>query len=284
MDADGTEVIIDGRRPVYLWSLPVFVFGALGASMATQIPSLLFFRFLQGLGVAPGLVLGPSVIGDIYKLEERGRAMSVFLSVSPVISRRFLYFEYLFLHIDMFTGTRVSSSSWWYVSSAVSYHHYFSFTEKVQGSIAFYFSWRTMQFYLVAAGIFQFCWMYSYFPETAQPGTRGIDKVPGIDSLKHHPKVIFINPLKPLALLRSPNLLLIVSYYFCMSPREALTLNYSKSLIASSSLMNFFCTFCIILFQFVEFMSTGNSASDPIALHYREHFFSSYPHPKCRPF
>ena len=50
--------------------------------MATKIPSLLFFRFLQGLGAAPGLVLGPGVIGDIYKSEERGRAMSVFLSVS----------------------------------------------------------------------------------------------------------------------------------------------------------------------------------------------------------
>lgn len=208
------KLSLDGRRPVYLWSLPVFVFGALGVSMVTQIPSLLFFRFLQGLGAAPGLVLGPSVIGDIYKLEERGRAMSVFLSVSIItgMSRRFLYFQSLFLHIDMFTGTRASSSSWRYVSSAVSCHHYFRFSEKVQGSIAFYFSWRTMQFYLAAAGIFQFCWMYSYFPETAQPGTRGIDKVPGIDGLKHHPKVIFINPLRPLALLRSPNLLLIVSY------------------------------------------------------------------------
>ena len=85
---------LDGRRPVYLWSLPLFVFGALGVSMATQIPSLLFFRFLQGLGAAPGLVLGPGVVGDIYKLEERGRAMSVFLSVSPIISRS-LYFQFL---------------------------------------------------------------------------------------------------------------------------------------------------------------------------------------------
>jgi MFS family permease len=74
----------DGRRPVYLWSLPVFVFGALGVSMATQIPSLLFFRFFQGLGAAPGIVLGPGVIGDIYILEERGRALSVFFSLSPI--------------------------------------------------------------------------------------------------------------------------------------------------------------------------------------------------------
>ena len=85
---------LDGRRPVYLWSLPVFVFGSLGVSMAMRVSSLLFFRFLQGLGAAPGLVLGPGVIGDIYKLEERGRAMSVFLSVSPIVSR-FLHFQFL---------------------------------------------------------------------------------------------------------------------------------------------------------------------------------------------
>ena len=104
--------------------------------MATQIPSLLFFRFLQGLGAAPGLVLGPGVIGDIYKIEERGRAMSVFLSVSPVISRS-LYFQFLLLQIDMFTGTRTSTSSWRYVSSAVSYHHYFRFTEKFKVRLHF---------------------------------------------------------------------------------------------------------------------------------------------------
>ena len=83
--------------------------------------------------------------------------------------------------------------------------------KKVQGSIAFYLSWRIMQLYLAAAGVFQLCWMYSYFPETAQPGTRGIDKLQGIDNPKHHPRVIFINPLRPLALLRCPNLLFIVS-------------------------------------------------------------------------
>ena len=71
-----------------------------------------------------------------------------------------------------------------------------------------------MQLYLATAGIFQFCWMYMpTSPRTAQPVTRGIDKLPEIDSLKH-PRVILTNPLRPLALLRSPNLLFIVSYYF----------------------------------------------------------------------
>ena len=87
--------------------------------MSTQMPSLLFFRFLQGLGAAPGLVLGPSVIGDIYKLEERGRAMSVFLSVSPIIYITILKFPIFILQIDMFTGTCISTSTWRYVSSGV---------------------------------------------------------------------------------------------------------------------------------------------------------------------
>ena len=55
--------------------------GSIGVSSATNVSSLLISRFLQALGAAPGLVLGAGVIGDIYKLEERGRAMSVFLAV-----------------------------------------------------------------------------------------------------------------------------------------------------------------------------------------------------------
>ena len=78
---------IDGRRPVYLYSFPFLVVGSIGVYSATDIPSLLLWRFLQAVGASPGLVLGAGVIGDIYKLEERGRAMSVFLAVS-VCDRR----------------------------------------------------------------------------------------------------------------------------------------------------------------------------------------------------
>ena len=34
------------------------------------------------MGASPGPALGAGVIGDIFKLEERGRAMGVFFSVS----------------------------------------------------------------------------------------------------------------------------------------------------------------------------------------------------------
>ena len=134
----------------------------------------------------------------------------------------------------MFTWTCISASSWRYACLSV-ITHFKGFAEERQGSTTFYFSWRVMQLYLAAAGVFQFCWMFIYLPETAQPGTRGIDGMK-----HHHSRIIFINPLRPLALLRSPNLLFIVSQislYVCS------LIKFQKSLIVSSSLMNFFRMF-----------------------------------------
>ena len=73
---------VDGRRPVYLYALPVFVIGSAGVASAQSIPSLLFWRFFQSMGASLGPVIGAAVIGDIYKLEERGNAMGIFFVVS----------------------------------------------------------------------------------------------------------------------------------------------------------------------------------------------------------
>lgn len=45
------------------------------------MPELLVWRFIQALGVAPGITIGAGVIGDIYKLEERGAAMGIYFGV-----------------------------------------------------------------------------------------------------------------------------------------------------------------------------------------------------------
>lgn len=63
-----------------------------------------------------------------------------------------------------------------------------------------------MQWALGGVGLLAFLLMYFLFPETSQPGTRGIDKI-----LKEQAGFRFINPLRPMLLLRSPNLFLIVS-------------------------------------------------------------------------
>lgn len=43
------------------------------------------FRFVQAFGSSPGISVGAGVVGDIYKLEERGMAMGIFFVVSHAI-------------------------------------------------------------------------------------------------------------------------------------------------------------------------------------------------------
>ncbi|KAF8162629.1 major facilitator superfamily domain-containing protein [Crassisporium funariophilum] len=171
-----------GYRPMYLCSLPVLVIGSIGVAAAQNIPSLLFWRFFQALGASPGLVIGAGVIGDIFKLEERGRAMSVFFAACLL-------------------GPALAPIA--------------------GGSATFYYSWRAMQGLLGILGSIEFTVMYLFFPETSQPGARGIDKLLAHGGAKPHPGFRLINPLRPLLLLRSPNLFLI-------------------SLITSASLMSVF--------------------------------------------
>lgn len=41
----------------------------------------MMWRFVQAFGASPGIAVGAGVISDIYKLEERGAAMGIFLAV-----------------------------------------------------------------------------------------------------------------------------------------------------------------------------------------------------------
>lgn len=75
-------VYSDGRRNIYLCGLPLLVVGSVGIYFCRDIPQLMIFRFLQAFGASPGLSVGSGVIGDIYKLEQRGTAMGVFFAVS----------------------------------------------------------------------------------------------------------------------------------------------------------------------------------------------------------
>jgi len=74
----------DGRRPIYLCGLPLLCIGSLAVGLSRSIPQLMIWRFLQAFGASPGISVGAGVIGDIYKLEERGTAMGVFFAVSQV--------------------------------------------------------------------------------------------------------------------------------------------------------------------------------------------------------
>lgn len=76
------SLILDGRRPIYIVSLPFLCIGSLGVASSQSISQLMFFRFVQAFGASSGLSVGSGAISDIYKLEERGAAMGIFFAVS----------------------------------------------------------------------------------------------------------------------------------------------------------------------------------------------------------
>ncbi|KAF9043991.1 major facilitator superfamily domain-containing protein [Panaeolus papilionaceus] len=188
-----------GRRPVYLYCLPVLMVGSLGVALARSIPTLLFWRFFQSMGASPGLVLGAGAIGDIYKLEHRGRAMSVFFSACLL-------------------GP--------------------SLAPVAGGTVTYYYSWRIMQGSLGILGFVVWVMMLKFFPETSQPGARGVDEI--LDK-GEKPGFIFINPLRPLWLLRSPSL-------------------FAIGLITSSSLLTWFVLIVPLAYTLGQRYNIANDA------------------------
>ena len=77
-----------GGKRAYVWTLSAFLLGSLLCGFAWNLPSLIFFRFIQGIG---GGILLPMVMTLLYQTfppEERGTASSVMgvpLMVAPAI-------------------------------------------------------------------------------------------------------------------------------------------------------------------------------------------------------
>ncbi|KAK7057497.1 MFS general substrate transporter [Favolaschia claudopus] len=164
-----------GRRPMYLCGLPLLCLGSIGVSTSKTISQLLVFRLIQAIGTSGGLAVGGGVIGDIYKLTERGTAMGIFFSASLV-------------------GNAVSPI--------------------VGGWGAKYSSWRNVQFGLFIVGCLVFLMMLVLLPETSHPGTLGMDKSEESDATSNPERErkfrwVWLNPFSCLWLLRSPNLLFV---------------------------------------------------------------------------
>ncbi|KJA19693.1 hypothetical protein HYPSUDRAFT_44074 [Hypholoma sublateritium FD-334 SS-4] len=155
-----------GRKPIFLVGTPLLIIGSIGTAAAHSIYELIFWRFIQALGASPGLAVGSGVIGDIYKLEERGRALGVFFAA-------------------VLAGPALAPL--------------------VGGFATRYFSWRLLQLGLGITGVIVFFVVVFFFPETYHIGQRGADKVDPESLPKWRP--VILNPLKPLWMLRSPNLL-----------------------------------------------------------------------------
>lgn len=69
-----------GRMPIFHAGNVFFILCSVTAALRTNMPMLVAFRFLNGVAVT-SITLGPSMVGDVFKKEERGTAMSITIAV-----------------------------------------------------------------------------------------------------------------------------------------------------------------------------------------------------------
>jgi DHA1 family bicyclomycin/chloramphenicol resistance-like MFS transporter len=78
-----------GRKPVLAAGLAVYVVAAVLAARAVDLPSLVAWRFLQGLGASSGSVLARAIILDKWRGEQASRVLSwmaIVTFLSPVLA------------------------------------------------------------------------------------------------------------------------------------------------------------------------------------------------------
>lgn len=75
---------IYGRLPIYHTANILFIIFSIVAAKSTNINMLIAFRFLLGLTVA-STTLNPSIVGDMFVQENRGRALAV-MGMTPFIA------------------------------------------------------------------------------------------------------------------------------------------------------------------------------------------------------
>ncbi|RYY66423.1 MAG: Bcr/CflA family efflux MFS transporter, partial [Comamonadaceae bacterium] len=78
-----------GRRPPVLAGLALFVAASIGCALAPDLPTLIAFRLLQGLGACAGMVTPRAVVRDLYTGVPAARLMgllSMIYAVSPILA------------------------------------------------------------------------------------------------------------------------------------------------------------------------------------------------------
>ncbi len=75
-----------GRKPVFMFGVALFIVGSALCGLAWDMPSLIAFRALQGLGAGAIVPVSLTIIGDLFEIEERARLQGIFGSVWGVSS------------------------------------------------------------------------------------------------------------------------------------------------------------------------------------------------------
>jgi EmrB/QacA subfamily drug resistance transporter len=75
---------IYGRKPTLIAGILLFLIASLLCGFSWSMASLIGFRFLQGLGAGALQPVTMTVIGDLYRIEERGRVQGIMSTVWAV--------------------------------------------------------------------------------------------------------------------------------------------------------------------------------------------------------
>ncbi len=67
-----------GRKKSLIWVAVLYFVSAVGSALAPEIYSLMFFRFIGGLGVGASSVVAPMYISEIAPADRRGRLTALF--------------------------------------------------------------------------------------------------------------------------------------------------------------------------------------------------------------
>jgi MFS transporter, DHA2 family, multidrug resistance protein len=77
-----------GRRNYFLWSIAVFTVASIMCGMATNLPQLMLFRIIQGLGAGGFQPSGQAILLDAFPREKQGAAQTMFfiaVLVGPIV-------------------------------------------------------------------------------------------------------------------------------------------------------------------------------------------------------
>lgn len=93
-----------GRKPIILFGIAVFLLGSILCGVAWDMPSLILFRAVQGLGAGAILPITITIVGDIYSLEERARVQGYIASVWAIAAVLGPTLGGLFAQLDAWRG------------------------------------------------------------------------------------------------------------------------------------------------------------------------------------
>ncbi|HET7723203.1 MAG TPA: MFS transporter [Propionibacteriaceae bacterium] len=93
-----------GRKPIMLFGIAAFLLGSVLAAVAWNMPSLIAFRAIQGLGAGAVLPMSITMVGDMYTLEERARVQGYMASVWAIAAVVGPTLGGVFAQLDLWRG------------------------------------------------------------------------------------------------------------------------------------------------------------------------------------